>query len=678
MNLVVLCSANLIIKYFFNFKTIVDSWIALFILFFSQIVILQLILGIINKLTLANVIVFNLLLLFLIILIIKKFELTPKSNLYLDLNSLKPKNLELFCLAVILGFALVKISINLVNPPFGWDNLNYHFSFPVEWLKQGNLDNPITISDDPSPSYYPINGSLYFLWLILPLKNVFLADLGQIPFFILAFLAIYSLGIKLNLSKENAYFASCLFTLIPNYFKQMEIAYVDVMVVALFLVCLNYLFLLEEEFSLKYILIYSISLGLFLGTKTIALSYGILLLIPFVYLCFKNNKSYALILLFLIVIILGGFTYIRNFLETRNPLYPLDFSLFGKTIFKGVMDLNTYRAHFKPTDYRLSKLLLHEGLGAQSIIFILPAIFLALPVTLIKKRRNLNFNLVFFLILPFLIYLVYRYIIPLANIRYLYPLLGIGIIIGFYFLLKLLNVPWVVIKTLVVICVLTSICELAGHLELIVSIILAVLLFFLVPILIKNIQAKEWIRKPLFISILIIFLIIVLLFLEKDYIKNEYPRYIKMQRYSGFWPDAICAWDWLNKNTQGNNIAYVGRPVPFPLYGGNFKNNVYYVSVNKTDPIKLHYFQNSYYHWGYDFLSLHKNLEAEGNYRSKGDYTAWLTNLLRRNTDYLFIYSLHEIKKTIFPLEDDWAKKNPDKFIPVFTNETIHIYKIIN
>jgi hypothetical protein len=150
-----------------------------------------------------------------------------------------------------------------------------------------------------------------------------------------------------------------------------------------------------------------------------------------------------------------------------------------------------------------------------------------------------------------------------------------------------------------------------------------------------------------------------------------------MVKYSGFWPEATMAWDWLNRNTKNNNIAYVGRPVPFPLYGTNFKNNVYYVSVNKIEPAKVHYFPNSYYRWGYDFLELHKNLEAEGNYRSQANYTIWLNNLMRRNTDYLFIYSLHQTKDIQFPLEDMWAKNNPDKFTLVFINRTIHIYKII-
>jgi hypothetical protein len=592
------------------------------------------------------------------------------------LSRLLGNKIILFAAAIILAFVSVKIIINLVNPPFGWDNLNYHFTFPVEWLKHGNLDNPITISDDFFPTYYPINGSLFFLWLIFPFKSVFLADLGQIPFFVLAFLSTYSISKKIGLNKDFSLFAAVLFLLIPNFFKQLQIAYVDVMVASLFLVCLNYLISLYQEFSNNNLLLFSMSLGLLLGIKTVALPYSMLLFLPFALLFLKHSNKYSLFIIsILIIIALGGFSYLRNFIETRNPFYPLDVKLFGRSIFRGVIDLATYKSHFKIEDYRLAKLLFHEGLGVQTILFVLPAIFLALPVTLIKKRKMPGFVLTYFLILPVLLYLVYRYIIPLPNTRYLYPLLGTGMIIGFY-TVGILGMPRRFINILVVICLLASLPELAKRQELITSVTLTFLLFFLLLPFIKYIEQKWLIKKRLFIYLPLVFIVSVLALLEKDYVNNEYSRYTNMVKYSGFWPDATRAWDWLNRNTQGNNIAYIGRPVPFPLCGTNFKNNVYYVSVNKTEPARIHYFPKSHYHWGYDFLSLHKNLEAEGNYRADADYSVWLDNLNRRNTDYLFIYSLHQTKDIEFPLEDAWAKANPGKFSPVFANETIHIYKI--
>ncbi|MBI3017679.1 MAG: hypothetical protein HYY62_06790, partial [Deltaproteobacteria bacterium] len=313
-----------------------DRIIANSIIFLTHVVLLELALGIFNTLYLQNLTLFSFLTLLFIFFItrLKHSKDKPAKPQQNDECFLSDKTL-LFCFSAIMGFSLIKIAINFINPPFGWDNLNYHFTFPVEWLKHGNLETPITIADDPGPSYYPINGNLFFLWLMLPFKNVLLADLGQIPFFFLAFLATYRISQQIGLNKEYSFYAAASFFLIPNFFKQLEVAYVDAMVAALFLICLNTLFLLEKEFSLKNVTLYSIGLGLFLGVKTLALTYSALLLPPFLFLCFKNYKkiSLALPISILAIVGLGGFSYIRNFIDTGNPMYPLDFKIFGQTIF---------------------------------------------------------------------------------------------------------------------------------------------------------------------------------------------------------------------------------------------------------------------------------------------------------------------------------------------------------
>ncbi|MFH1397097.1 MAG: hypothetical protein ABIH27_00910 [Candidatus Omnitrophota bacterium] len=677
MNLITGYCAYLLVYKFFQFSDLIDSLIAVFLLYFSQIIITELFLGILGALSLNNLILFNLLILSFIFYLSRdnRYMLNPLSGAGKALARFFNNKVFLFIICSITAYGLVKVFINLVNPPFGWDNLNYHFTFPVEWLKHANLDTPITINDDPGPTYYPINGSLWYLWLIFPFRSVFIADLGQLPFFILGFLSVYNISRKLDLKKELCFYAAGLFVLIPNFFKQLQVAYVDVIVGSLLLVCLNYLFSFGRKLLFRDFLLFSISLGLFIGVKTTAVPFSILLIVPFLYFCLKNIKKVGkYIPVFMILIIaLGGFSYLRNFIQTGNPLFPLDFKLFGTTVLKGVMDMPTYRAHFVIQDYSLFKALFHEGLGAQTLLIIFPAVFLCLPVAWIKKRKSLNFNLVYFMLLPVLLYLVYRYIIPLANLRYLYGFLGIGMILGFY-ICQAIDLPKRWVNILTVFCVITSMAELAKRNELAVSVILTFLFFFLFIKLSDKIKFKV---KSGFVLAAVILGLFLLSFLEKDYLKNEFPGYVKMEKYSGFWMDATRAWEWLNNNTKKDNIAYTGRPVPFPLYGTKFKNNVYYVSLNRVDPPKLHYFPDSRYVWGRDYIGLQKNLEAKGNYRSGADYSIWLNNLLRRDTGYLFIYSLHQTEELMFPLEDAWASVHPERFRLAFSNDTIHVYKIV-
>ena len=678
LNLIVAVSAYMVTYRLIGVKNFSDSIITGFLVYFSQIVLTELLLGIAGILSLLNILLINILLLAIISFWSRKNTSSINTGYIKEplLNLLSNKVL-LFTLCVICSYGGVKILVNLVNPPFGWDSLNYHFTFAAEWLKHGNLNTPITIFDDPSPSYYPINGSLYYLWLMLPLKNVYLADLGQIPFFILAALCVYSISRKTGLTREYSCFAAFLFLLIPNFFKHMQFAYVDAMVAALFLCAVNALFLLSKDFSWQNALIFSVSFGLFIGTKTVALPYSILLFIPFAYLAIKGKRNWRYPAISMLVIIaLGGFSYIRNLIETGNPLYPLDFGIFGINIFKGVMTKTIYSAHFKLKDYAFYKLFFSEGLGIQTLIFTLPAVILSLPVALAKDKKRMNFYFVYFLCLPLLIYLIYRFIIPLANTRYLYPALALGIIAGFYTFEKL-NLPKVLMNALVIICVLGSMTELAKRKEQIVSLVITLLLFAFSPFILRYIKKrKEELNKKKVLAAITL-AILLLSFTELYYVKNEFPGYEKMIKYSGFWPEAANAWDWLNRNTKADNIAYAGRPVPFPLYGTNLKNNVYYVSVNGTEPAKLHYFHDSRYQWDDDFLTMHKNFEAPGNYRAFADRDVWLFNILEKKTNYLFIYSLHQTKEIAFPIEDAWAKEKPEIFNLVFSNETIHIYKIL-
>ncbi len=679
MNLIVILCAYILCRCFFYSLNLIDYCIAGFILYFAQIVLSLQILGIFNLLTVNNTILLNALILLIIFLVsrnkIRYGDFTIIEQFKSAFNNLKFNKIETLCLAVIFGFGIVKILINLFNPPFGWDNLNYHFTFPVEWLKNHNLDNPISISGDFSVSYYPINGSLFFLWFILPLKNVFLADLGQLPFFIAAFFAVISLGRKLNLSKELSFSAAVLFSLIPNYFKQLQIAYIDIIVSALFLIALNYLFLINKEGKIKNIILCALAIGLTIGTKTTALPIVLLLLLALVWLCVAKNSGYrkvtSTIACFLAIISVGGFSYIKNFILTHNPLYPLNLKIAEHTIFKGVVDNAIYRTGIRPGDFNILKFLFHEGLGGQTLLFVLPAIILACPALLFKNRKKHGFLMNYLLILPFLIILTFRFVIPLPNIRYIYALFAVAILIFFY-AAEAFKIPGKFIKILVVLCVIGSIPELAKKKELIAGLVATVFLFFTFSSLLKFLK-KSFYLKIIGLSIIVF---ISLIFIEKNYIKYEFPRYTKMVKYSGFWPDATQAWEWLNNNTSGNNIAYIGRPVGFPLYGSNFKNNVYYVSVNKVEPAMLHYFPNSKYIWGYKGKEVFRNFESPENYRGNADYDIWLRNLTKKSTDYFFIYSDLLGRGVEFPLEDYWARLHGDIFKLVFTNNTIRIYKL--
>jgi hypothetical protein len=677
LNIFVLACAFLIVYKALRIKDAADSAIALFVVYFSQIVFMEIALGVAGELYLKNVVALSFILLISVYLLTKKNEFRfPALNFNQYLNVLLSNKLYLFIFSLGASFFLIKILVNLLNPPFGWDSLNYHYTFPVEWIKNHNLVNPIVASDDPFPTYYPINGSLFFLWLILPFKSAFLADLGQLPFFLAGILSVFSIARKFGLGRKEAVFASILFGVIPNFFKQLQIGYVDIMVGGLFLVSLNFLLRLKEKFTLGNLILFYLSLGLFIGIKTSCIFYAVFLIIPFVYILFSRKgtaflKKASLFGLFIMITAFFGlFSYIRNMLLAGNPLYPLEFSFWGKEIFKGVIDKTTFIWANPEGGYRLDKLLFHEGLGLQSLIIILPGVFLWPLAALVKKDLR---KYLYFACLPIFLYLIYRLAIPIPNSRYLYPMLGIGMVNGFLFL-KTIKTPVKALSLVFILCMIASFPELAKRLELAAAMVFGVFLFLLFAGLSKYHRLKHLrLNWRLGFLLFILFLLVLNIFYI-DYRANEYKRYIANSRY---WPEATKAWLWLNQETSsGRNIAYLGRPLPFPLYGTDFKNNVDYISVNKIQPIHLHDLKSSRYQWS-DAESMHKNFELPGNYRGNANYEVWLGNLVRYKIEFLFIYSFNYTKDIIFPIEDVWSRSHPDKFKLVFSNPMVRIYKLI-
>jgi hypothetical protein len=407
-------------------------------------------------------------------------------------------------------------------------------------------------------------------------------------------------------------------------------------------------------------------LGLLLGTKTAGLPYTGILVLYFIWVIVRRKGIKVLLGILLLagvgIILFGGYGFIRNYLVSGNPLYPLDYVLCGKKIFKGVMPITNYQSQWGPGDFNFNKLFFSEGLGTQFILLIAPSTILA-PFLALKKRE---FN--FAIILPIILFLTFYYIIPQLWVRFLYPYLAVGTVVG-YWMLKELFIKDKLLNGFFVFFVLSSVAELAGHIELVSSLVLAALLFgFLI---LKNKYQLRF-KKHSFLSAMIV-LIGILSFGEGKYLNQEYERYITE---APFPEEEALAWKYLNEVTlkEGANIAYVGRPQPFPLYGTKFKNNVFYISVNKNEPF-LHAYKDSFYKWSPDYNIKHAVIRRSGNYRGDADYNIWIKNLENKKIDYLFIYALHRIVD--FPFEDEWAKYHPQKFQLTYSNKLVHIYKVL-
>lgn len=681
---IVALSSWILTKKCFGIVPLSDSILACFTLFFAQIVLVTNFLGAIGRLYFINVFILHLLILLIILLVYSRR--TAPVFVKPDTKPFINSNLILFAVSVFVSFALIAIYNNLINPPLDADSLLYHLAFPASWIKSGTLDTPFFIFGskpvlypgsliDSAPSYFPINAELFFAWLVLPLRNAFLADLGEVPFYVIGIIAFYSILKKYNVNNRIALLSGLLWALIPNIFKQLKVANnIDVIGAVLFLLVISMLLLLKRELTLKNAILFGVSAGLFVGTKFHNFVYLIALLPLILYVLYMQVRIRKFTLskilqcsavIILMIILFGGYMYIKNYLYVGNPIFPVELKIFGRNIFKGLFSADLLRAHMFSSDYRNLLRLFREGLGVQFFALILPCTFLPLFFYGYLKKKVAPFGEYLLLFLtPLISLILFKVFIEVYIVRYFYPYLSLGLLTAVIFVTKLpQGEKYLSVVSLV--SILAAVSQLAHRYELVSSILLSLACFALLVRYKKQLAA--FYKNKNFSKVVLIGLIsgsLCLAYLNNRYNNEEYSRYISSLSKKERWQvDLRKGWQALNEITQeGARVAYTGRQDAYPLYGTGLKNEVRYVSINEKE------------------ITPYNN--PDGLYRQIKDFSAWRENLKRYKAEYLFIAKpVFENRESLdpnkFPIEDEWAIAHPEDFQLVFNNSLSRIYKVI-
>lgn len=661
LNFIVTINSLYFTKIFAKDKGGADFYLTWFVSYLILILSVELILGLAQLLTLANIAIFHSGISSILIL----SGLTGKLNQpipKLDILFIRNSKILLWAIAVFVSFFLVKIWVNLYNPVLGADSMMYHLTLPATWIQNANLNNPMIIFGPKANQapvnavpYYPINAEFFFLWLMLPLKNAFLADLGEAPFYIAGILALYCIMRKLKVAQQASLLLALLWALIPNCLKQIQHgSYVDIICATFFFIFLNYILDWEKEFNFKNSFLVGLAFGLFVGTKTLNVVWSTALFPLIAYILIeqiRTKKTVILPVVWLLVgaLLLGAYPYVRNFILTRNIFYPVTITLLGHKIMPGTISrLDFANLTYPMKDFTLRNMFFGEGLGVQLLLFAFPATLLPLcSIIFIKRLKAGTIRNICLFSIPTILLGLYLFYMRSFWTRYLYSYLGMGLVISGAFLS---NFKWGEKYTTIcgLIAIFASIGELSRHTYLIVSIIFAILIFLFFLYLRNNNFDRRKFRKFSIASLIIAGLYLSLL--NQDYDRSEYDRYLQVYPEK----DVAYAWKWLNENTgRGKNIAYTGRNEFYPLLGKYLKNRVSYVSLNSTPSIP--------------------HLYPDGDYRRVKDQTAWIKNIIRQKSDYLFIYLPYEEED--FPIENKWAEANPQIFKLLLSNSKIRIYK---
>jgi hypothetical protein len=307
----------------------------------------------------------------------------------------------------------------------------YHLPIIGYILQSGAIEEIANHSFiDQFINIFPKNIELFFLWNMIFLKSSTIVDLSQLLFAIMGIAVVFSICRNMGIKQQSSLYAGLLFFFTPIIILQSTTNYVDVAITVLFLSALNFLIPFDEiekkalrvATHRKYrLLLAGLSAGLLLGSK----GSGPLFLVILTSVVFgqelrrhstcMNTNFYKSAVLkhavkhttkyfILPALLVGGYWYGKNWVIYGSPVYPMNISFLGFTLFKGL-----YKGIIEPAPEIINRLSFLErpiyvwmeniryylydsrlgGLGPLWIILFVPSLIFSLIYAV--KNRNKTF-----------------------------------------------------------------------------------------------------------------------------------------------------------------------------------------------------------------------------------------------------------------------------------------------
>ncbi len=246
--------------------------------------------------------------------------------------------LLLLGVAVLLAFAAGR-GIGL--PPLSYDALTDHAYVAGTWVQAGRLVDVPFPKGASDCAYFPPNFHGLIAWVMLPFHSDFLANLMNFPLLALAGVALYALCRELDLDVGDSSLAAGLVCMSPAMLAYVTTQYPDPYVAALLLAAALFMTRCLKRWSWPDAVVAFMACGLSVGAKHSAMLPAALVAVVTVIAAWRGDGAgrrrglTALALCLAISVGLGGYRHVRNWLETGNPLFPMNVRVFGVDIFPG-------------------------------------------------------------------------------------------------------------------------------------------------------------------------------------------------------------------------------------------------------------------------------------------------------------------------------------------------------
>ncbi|MFO7665587.1 MAG: glycosyltransferase family 39 protein [Desulfobacterales bacterium] len=267
---------------------------------------------------------------------IKKEKISVRQSVWRSVDQWQSSYIYII-LAGLIAVLIVSVILLSSVPPVSRDALTHHLAVPKLYLNHGGMyEIPSVIF-----SYYPMNLDLLYM-MPLYFGNDIVPKYIHFVFALLTAFLVYGY-LKKRTDRIFALFGSLLFLSIPVIVKLSITVYVDLGLIFFSTASIIFLFKwIEDEFKLKHLIVSAIFCGLALGTKYNALIVFFLLsiFVIFAYSRIAGNEekrtgsiqegsqvslkalSFGALYILIVLLVFSPWM-IRNYVWTKNPVYPL-------------------------------------------------------------------------------------------------------------------------------------------------------------------------------------------------------------------------------------------------------------------------------------------------------------------------------------------------------------------
>ena len=606
-------------------------------------------------------------------------------------------------LAFAVAFAATHAPLTL------YDSLSYHLFFPARWLQDHALSIIPTPFSDPAQAYAPANGELFFLWLMVPFHGDLLARIGQLPFALLAATTLYLLARRLGATREAAVYPPAFLLLSRPILEQAIGANVDLICAALFTTSLYLGIVAVDRNQRRDWIFWGVSLGLYWGTKYVALAYTPIFLL----LAVAKRPRWRALWALPGILAFAAPWYARNWLVAGSPIYPASLGFAGVTLARGAFDrqamLNTV---FHTNDIRLFPVIAAHALGPTLFLLWLP---IAIVGGIAMWRRGW-WPAGFVALVPLLMVPLYWFGFPVnVDSRFLMPAV-LPALLPFAFVFRrqqswntvlhaglIAGMVWIVVGRQVDIPARVP-WFMQGWLSL-SGLVQAPFVSFFVALAVAiaavwryGPSRSRW-AMPFAACLIGVPATVMAVGSERwclpercEYLDTTSP-YIRL--------NLIYGWRWLDAHVAGSTIAYTGINLPYPLTGPQLTNRVVYVNIDGRPRWRLHDYDRAYRAGRFspappllavssgELMPIARRPGPRDDAlrpryeRMQGIRGAWTDNLRQLDVGFLFVAALSAYEVDYvwhdergFPIEEAWASGEPQSFRLVYDNPMVRIYAI--